>query len=320
MNKDLFYRSCTIKRELVDEDSRSVSVIFSSENPVRRWFGEEILLHGPENVDLERLESVGSALMNHNPNVIVGSLEDVAIEDNKGKATVRFDDDEEGDKALKKVRSGSLKGISVGYRVAEFVELLEDNSWTDESTKKVYKGPGMIATKWEPIEISFTPIPADSSAQVGRELSRSLDGIKIEHKSIERKEEMDENKVKELIAEAIRGLDIMTPEDIANAVKKVVSDESKPKRTVDLDVERSLCSQAAAVSADCELEISRMVRDGKTEVECLRKITKNIADNSDSDANPSIDSGQRDTKDPWKDIDADQLADSLRNLDEFNIN
>ena len=42
MNKDLFYRSFELDRGLVDEETRSVPLSFSSEEPVNRWFGKEM--------------------------------------------------------------------------------------------------------------------------------------------------------------------------------------------------------------------------------------------------------------------------------------
>ena len=37
----------------------------------------------------------------------------------------------------------------------------------------------MVATRWTPYEITLTPIPADPSVGIGRDLTRSLDGIAI---------------------------------------------------------------------------------------------------------------------------------------------
>ena len=39
-----------LNRNDIDEENRTVSLSFSSENPVERWFGEEVLSHDPEHV------------------------------------------------------------------------------------------------------------------------------------------------------------------------------------------------------------------------------------------------------------------------------
>jgi len=72
IQKQLFYRSTEFDRSRVDQKKRSVDLAFSSETPIPRWFGREILLHGSKNVDLSRLKSMGTVLMNHNPDIIVG--------------------------------------------------------------------------------------------------------------------------------------------------------------------------------------------------------------------------------------------------------
>jgi len=178
--KNLFYRSGTL--DFRATANREVELSFSSEAPVSRWFGDEILLHGPDNVDLSRLQSVGSLIYGHNPHDlknIVGAISKAWLAERRGKATVVFDDDESGNSAMVKVKSGSLKGVSVGYQINEAIELQDEDTWTDPGTGRTYDKPGMIATKWTPYEISLTPIPADPSVGIGRDLTRSLDGIQI---------------------------------------------------------------------------------------------------------------------------------------------
>ena len=178
MNENLFYRGLSL-RGPVNKSERSVNLSFSSETPAKRWFGTEILLHGPGNVDLSRLKALGAALMNHNPAVIVGPLKNVRIEDKKGKAKVIFDEDADGEKAFGKVQSGSLKGASVGYTVQKFREVLRDEDYILPDSQTI-TGPAMIATRWTPHEVSLTSIPLDATIGVGRALTRSLDGITIE--------------------------------------------------------------------------------------------------------------------------------------------
>ena len=178
MNSELFYRFFDVQRSAVNEDGRTVDVSFSSETPVKRWFGHEYLLHGKGNVDLARLKSMGAALLNHDPSQIVGAVQNPRIEDNRGLATVVFDDDDDGNRAFGKVKSGSLKGLSVGYQVSKFRDVMEGEEFDPGDGRKI-KGPAMVALRWQPYEISFTPIPADPSVGVGRAATRSLDGIEV---------------------------------------------------------------------------------------------------------------------------------------------
>ena len=187
----LFYRDCMADVRAIDGAEREFNLSFSSEHPVRRWFGTEVLLHGEENVDLRRLRSMGAMLVNHDPNQIAGPIREAFLDTDakngrRGRARVRFDDDAEAEKSLKKVRSGSLSGVSVGYIIHNFRELQEGEEWEG------WKGPVFLATKWEPVEISLTPIPADSTVGVGRAASRSLEGIQIEkHQPTQEKPKME---------------------------------------------------------------------------------------------------------------------------------
>lgn len=181
----LFYRSFELDRTKVDEEKREAELSFSSETPIRRWFGEEILLHGRNNVDLSRLKSVGAVLYGHRPDDIkniIGPVRKCWLDEEKrvGRAIMGFDEDETGNLAIVKVKSKSLRGVSFGYLINKARKLVEKEEWTDPDTKVSYRGPAVIATRWTPYEISLTPIPADASIGVGRELTRSLENIEFE--------------------------------------------------------------------------------------------------------------------------------------------
>lgn len=154
------YRECELDATRIDEENRTVSVTFSTETPVRRWFGDEILDHGKSSVDLKRLRSVGSVLLNHDPNRAVGSPLNVRIEDREGRAEIRFGTKALAEEAFLDVREGVVRGVSVGYAIREMK--LEKKTDGAPSTYRV--------TRWEPIEFSLTPVPADPSAKAGREV------------------------------------------------------------------------------------------------------------------------------------------------------
>lgn len=157
---------------------REVELSFSSEAPVERWFGKEILLHGPNNVDLKRIKEIGALIYGHDAGIIgnvLGKVQSAWIENRRGKATVLLDDDEAGNDALAKIKSGSLTGVSVGYRIKEKIEMRQGEEWHDPNGGGYFKGPGVVATLWEPYELSLTPIPADVSVGVGRSY-RSIGG------------------------------------------------------------------------------------------------------------------------------------------------
>ena len=160
----------------VDPDSRTVELSFSSETPYGRWFGDEILCHDEECINLERFNNgLGTVLFNHDRDAVVGHIDKVWLEDNRGKALVRFDTDEQSETIFQKVQSGTLQGVSVGYSINRY-EVLEDED--TKSTNGRFNGPAYVVTDWEPLEISIVSVPADPTVGVGRsaeEIHTSID-------------------------------------------------------------------------------------------------------------------------------------------------
>lgn len=169
-----YCRETTIDQ--VDTDSRTVELSFSSETPYGRWFGDEILCHDEECINLERFSNgLGTVLFNHDRDAVVGHIEKVWLEDNRGKALVRFDTDEQSETIFQKVQSGTLQGVSVGYAIYRY-EVLEDED--TKSTNGRFNGPAYVVTDWEPLEISIVSVPADPTVGVGRsaeEIHTSID-------------------------------------------------------------------------------------------------------------------------------------------------
>ena len=207
----------------VDTDSRTVELSFSSETPYGRWFGDEILCHDEECINLERFENgLGTVLFNHDRDAVVGHIEKVWLEDNRGKALVRFDTDEQSETIFQKVQSGTLQGVSVGYTINRY-EVLEDEDI--KSTNGRFTGPAYVVTDWEPLEISIVSVPADPTVGVGR----SAEDI---HTSIDTQEDntrMDQEKkleVQEVKSEPVEtGI---TQEDLQKAM------EQERKRTSEI--------------------------------------------------------------------------------------
>lgn len=261
MNKNLFYRHFELDRAMVDKDARSVELAFSSETPVMRWFGSEILLHGRENVDLSRLKTMGSALFNHNPDHIVGPVKSPRIEDKKGRATIVFDQDDEGERAMQKVLSGSLRGVSVGYAINKFRELQKDEEWNG------FRGPAYIATRWTPYEISLTPIPADASVGIGRDSTRSLEGIEIESSTNNNNQkevhEMNEEQIRAMIQAAIDK--VATPDigEITKQVRAAIAEDNKPQFRISPEELVDLTGRAGAISPEAKMKAMDLYMEGK---------------------------------------------------------
>lgn len=162
--KGQLLRTLAISARAIDEENRTVELSWSSEEPYERWWGVEILDHSEGCVDLKRLSEMGCVLYNHNRDKVIGKVLTCSIENNRGVATVQFDEDEESDIIFKKVKGKSLKGVSVGYLVSNWEEVKANKKSLDGR----FTGPCQIAKKWMPYEISIVSIPADATVGVGR--------------------------------------------------------------------------------------------------------------------------------------------------------
>lgn len=130
----------------------------SSEYPVERWFGREILGHDPEEVDLSRAQLGLSFLDSHEIRAVVGIVEGLRVADKKLRGVVRFSRNAAAQDLKRDMRDGIRKFISVGYAVNKYQ--------LQEADKE--KGETYRATKWMPMEVSSVGVPADPTVGVGR--------------------------------------------------------------------------------------------------------------------------------------------------------
>lgn len=161
----MFLGSSALTRVDGEGNERKFTLSFSSEEPYERWWGIEILDHAPGAVDLNRLNDIGCLLFNHNRDAVLGKVTRAWIENNRGYAEVEFDTDAQAEVIYQKVRSGTLKGVSVGYRIDSLEEVQPGKTSADGR----FTGPAEIARKWWPFEISIVSVPADGTVGVGRE-------------------------------------------------------------------------------------------------------------------------------------------------------
>ena len=118
----MLYRSAEFERAAVDAERRTVRLSFSSEEPVERWFGYEILDHSPGSVDLSRIKAGGALLVDHDTGDQVGVVEEASVgADRKGRATVRFGTSARANEIFQDVKDGIRRLVSVGYRVSKLV-------------------------------------------------------------------------------------------------------------------------------------------------------------------------------------------------------
>ena len=158
------YRYMTFDRASAKADDRTVELAFSSEAPVQRWFGTEVLDHSAGSCDLTRLNNGGALLDNHDTDeqigVVIPGTAIIGV-DRIGRATVKFSRSQEGQDKLQDVLDGIISNVSVGYQIKQMVETTTTDADGDEDTV-------CRVTNWIPLEISLVAIPADPTVGVGR--------------------------------------------------------------------------------------------------------------------------------------------------------
>ena len=138
-----------------DADTDTFELSFSSETPVARQYGDEVLSHAAGAVDLSRLNDSAPLLFNHNPDQLLGVVDSARVVGGKGRATVRWGTSPEAAAKRQDVAIGVLRNVSVGYQINE-MDQDEDGNY--------------VARNWTPVEISLVSVPSDPTVGIGRSL------------------------------------------------------------------------------------------------------------------------------------------------------
>jgi len=159
------YRTIDLSRsEYVDEKNRRVRIGVSSEEPVERSFGMEVLGHTPEEINMEFMQS-GRAplLLDHKMDQVIGVVEEFKLDQaaKRTVAVVRFGRSDLAEEVFRDVLDGIRMNISVGYRV-------------DKLTRMKDKDESYYRASFTPLEISSVSVPADQSRLVGVGRSKQI--------------------------------------------------------------------------------------------------------------------------------------------------
>jgi HK97 family phage major capsid protein/HK97 family phage prohead protease len=178
------YRTIDLsKHSYLDEDKRIVRVGVSSEEPVERSFGMEVLGHSAGDINMEFINS-GRAplLLDHDMTKQIGVIEEFKLDETAKRTTavVRFGKSALAREVFEDVKDGIRMNISVGYRI----DKLERYEHKDETYYKA---------QWTPMEVSSVSVPADQSRLVGVGRSKDKQNNNIEVKLMENEKKQDIN-------------------------------------------------------------------------------------------------------------------------------
>ena len=153
-------------QRVIDEENRTVRIGVSSEEPVERDFGMEVIDHSRQSMNLDFINSGRAPLLvGHSLDDQVGVVERVELDEDarRLRAIVRFGKSQRASEMFDDVRDGIRTNISVGYRIDGRIEREED-------------AEDIVRVRTTPMEISIVSVPADQSnlVGVGRSVSEPL--------------------------------------------------------------------------------------------------------------------------------------------------
>ena len=144
--------------QVEEQTDETLTFSFSSESPVERWFGKEILLHEKGAADLSRMNDGGVYLWNHDRDVVLGVAEKAWLgNDRRLYATVRWSPNtmEPGTVERRRrqdIEAGITRNVSFAYSIDDVEE----------------RNGVFYVVKWNVLEISSVSVPADQSVGLGR--------------------------------------------------------------------------------------------------------------------------------------------------------
>jgi len=152
------YRTIDLsKHSYLDEENRRVRIGVSSEEPVERSFGMEVLGHSADDINMEFINS-GRAplLLDHDMTKQIGVIEEFKLDETAKRTTavVRFGKSALAREVFEDVKDGIRMNISVGYRIDKLERIQRD-------------GEDYYKANWTPMEVSSVSVPADQSRLVG---------------------------------------------------------------------------------------------------------------------------------------------------------
>ena len=154
-----------------ETNDRTMEMSISSESPVARSFGLEVLSHREGDIDLTRLMNKAPLLKDHDASQQIGVVENAYLDTQRGKlmSKVRFGRGALASEIFNDVKDGIRTQVSIGYQINP--DSMEKSETTDE----------VRITDWMPMEVSIVSMGADQNVGFGRSLSLNQP-IKTENK------------------------------------------------------------------------------------------------------------------------------------------
>lgn len=131
---------------------------FSSEYPVKRYFGFEVLSHAAGAMRMERFAAYMPHLFNHDLDLQIGVVVEAWVgEDKRGYVKSKVARSEFAKEKLQDIKDEILMNVSFWYEIKDMRLLKEEDGV-----------PTYVVTDYEPLEVSSVTVPADYTVGMGR--------------------------------------------------------------------------------------------------------------------------------------------------------
>lgn len=282
-------------------ETRTVTATISTEAPARVYdwrSGEvvdEVLLASGAKLPASRQVPLLDDHERGGSNSVIGSARNIRTENGELVADLNFSSAEEAKGPMLRVAEGHLTDVSIGYRVLQ-ADKLGPNE-TKIYGGKSLAGPMRVATSWELLETSTTPIGADRFAKMRSE----PDAAKAQGASVTESRQQQENehmdKLKKLLEarglkagasdeEAIRFLESL--DETTRTQLTSQADEAKRKAVED---ERKRATEIDAICLKHEMPAefrAAAIKDGKTVEDVRAAVLEKLAEKKSAQVTTGI--------------------------------
>lgn len=144
----------------------------ASEEPVRMAWGDEILSHAREAVNLSRVNSM-ALLWEHGKDPTVGSrpigrVSQWDLRGSKSYCKIRWSNTAIAQEIRELVDDGTIGNVSIRYEIGEAKQ----------------RGEQVVITRWTPVHVSFVSDPADPTVGIGRAYKSKVNQTFLEENSM----------------------------------------------------------------------------------------------------------------------------------------
>ena len=159
INKEVLRREAPQGLRVEESTTTGLTFSFSSEAPVERWWGREVLMHDDGAMDLARMNDGGPWLWNHNRDVVLGVAEKAWLGPDKRlyvKTKWSPNTTEKGTEEYKRrrdIEAGITRNVSFAYEINDVREASNGD---------------MQVVAWNVLEVSSVSVPADQTVGLGR--------------------------------------------------------------------------------------------------------------------------------------------------------